>query len=125
MPQSDERQGRSQGAPTCRCSICDPREKSQRPECPSIPGRPGIGDGQPSVRLYRSSGEWSAEGGKGFLVPGDRPDILSEKVVRAVKERRLRTEAKKKNLAIVKSKAEEDLIMDGLIKCYRKMIAEK
>lgn len=79
----------------------------------------------PVVTDIPTNREWVTDGETGFLVPVDRPDVLSEKVVRAFKEQHFRTEAKKKNLAIIKSKAEEGFIMDRLVEWYRKMIAEK
>lgn len=79
----------------------------------------------PVVTDIPTNREWVTDGDNGFIVPVDRPDILAEKVVHAFKERRLRAKAKKNNLAIIKSKAEEGYIMDTLVAWYRKMIAEK
>jgi len=67
--------------------------------------------------------EWIKDGITGYLVPIKDPRILAEKIIIALRNASLRERAKVKNLELIKSKADDEIIIQRLIERYRELLS--
>jgi glycosyltransferase involved in cell wall biosynthesis len=82
----------------------------------------GCGD-FPIVTDIPANREWIKNGVNGFLVPTDNPKQLSERIIQALSDKKLRTGAVDKNLQIVKQKGSYEHNMEAMEGLYRSLLS--
>jgi len=77
----------------------------------------------PVVTDIPANREWITNGQNGFLVPGDRPDILSARIVEALERADFRSAAVEKNLQMVRERGSYERNMTEMEGLYEKLLS--
>jgi glycosyltransferase involved in cell wall biosynthesis len=74
----------------------------------------------PVVTDILSNREWVSDGENGFLIPAESETVLARRIVEAIRNHRLLTEARKKNQEIVEERADWRKIIGKVTEIYER-----